>query len=93
MVVQIFNLGNNTHAKLTDPQVEYYTLGLLLRYGQDRTLQRFDFNCSDSPCGCQFHVVNDVEKGGHTGDSPIRGNVAERQKGCRRAKVAPTILI
>ena len=29
--------------------------------------------------------------GGHTGDSPVRGNVAKRQKGCRCAKNAPTI--
>ena len=27
-------------------------------------------NCSDSPCGCQFHVVHDVEKGRTHGSAP-----------------------
>ena len=30
-------------------------------------------------------------RGQPQGDSPVRGNVAKRQKGCRRAKVAPTM--
>ena len=30
--------------------------------GGFKWIETFVFNCSDSPCGCQFHVVYDVER-------------------------------
>jgi hypothetical protein len=34
-------LGNNTHAKLTDPQIEHQKFDIRLRFGQDQTLQKY----------------------------------------------------
>ena len=41
--------------------------------------EMFVGNCSDSPCGCQFHVVHDVERA-DTWVIPLLGEMSQSDK-------------